>query len=410
MISMDMKYTALYWALRFVEEQLDIHIKSYNDYNIVIDAEQQTVNYGKDIEVIGECCRYLKRHKDFVILECIDRLLSKGYKPCDLIVDGRENHADILVGDVEIFCQQWGREYAEALSTFNPNCEKRQIVYTSRLVSGLLEYKNKLFYNGDVFEHGFFEEQVGLFDFSPSKEKDVLIEDFCDISDFEIREDEFVSYKGRSKCVKVPEGIKSVGASAFWNNTFVEEIVLPNSLQLLGGDCFYYCTNLKRVNIPPNVSVMGNNPFAGCPKLELSNESENFSLEDGVLYNKDRTTLIHYSMKNPQSEFVVPYGVICLGKHCFYACDNLKKLTIPTSVVRFENNPFSGCTQLEVVNNSPCYNFVDGVIYNKFNTMVVGCLNGVKKKKLVLPRSVTSISRNSFWNCKGVEKMFYRQA
>ena len=40
-ISMDMKYTALYWALRFVENELDVHVKEYSGYKIIIDAEKQ---------------------------------------------------------------------------------------------------------------------------------------------------------------------------------------------------------------------------------------------------------------------------------------------------------------------------------------------------------------------------------
>ena len=41
-ISMDMKYTALYWALRFVENELDVHVKEYSGYKIIIDAEKQS--------------------------------------------------------------------------------------------------------------------------------------------------------------------------------------------------------------------------------------------------------------------------------------------------------------------------------------------------------------------------------
>ena len=33
MISMDMKYTALYWALRFVETELDVHVPPQRDSN-----------------------------------------------------------------------------------------------------------------------------------------------------------------------------------------------------------------------------------------------------------------------------------------------------------------------------------------------------------------------------------------
>lgn len=62
-ISMDMKYTALYWALRFVENELDVHVKDYSGYKIIIDAEKQSVNYGGKIKVLSNDLRFLKRHK-----------------------------------------------------------------------------------------------------------------------------------------------------------------------------------------------------------------------------------------------------------------------------------------------------------------------------------------------------------
>ena len=115
--------------------------------------------------------------------------------------------------------------------------------------------------------------------------------------------------------------------------------------------------------------------------------------------------LIHYTISKTQSEFLVPDGVICLGKHCFYACDNLRKIVVPKSVIRFENNPFSGCEHLSVESHTPYYIIENGVIYNKFKTTIVGCLNGSQIDCLRIPESVTLISRNSFWNCKCVKKI-----
>ena len=404
-ISMDMKYTALYWALRFVENELDVHVKDYSGYKIIINAEKQSVSYGQGIKVLGEELSFLKRHKDFVILECVDRLLLKGYKPADIVLDGRENRPDIILSEnIEIYCEQWGKDYLSAAKSFNP-VKDRSILYTSRLVSGLLEYKNIIKVACDIYNYGLFEPEVPLYSLSLQKAKAVIIEQTSDIDDYELFEDELIAYKGKSKIVRVPEGITTIGASAFWNNTYVEEIVLPQSLKRLGGDCFYYCTNLKAVNIPSEVWIMGNNPFAGCPDLEITNESPYFILENGVLYNRDKTNLIHYTIRKTDKEFVVPDGVTCLGKHCFFACDTLEKITVAKSVIRFENNPFSGCTKLMVVNKSPYYHFENGVIYNKFKTTIIGCLNGSQIDRLVIPETVTLISRNSFWNCKGVKSI-----
>ena len=404
MISMDMKYTALYWALRFLENDLDTHTKVYHGYPITIEAERQTVDYGKEITVLSKELRFLKRHKDFVVLECVDRLLSKGYQPSDIILDGREGMADILVGNVKIYCVQWGKDYQTAIPGMD-SMEDNSILYTSRLVSGLLEYKTVIKTDGDLYNYGFFETDIPLFALQPSKAKKAEVERVFDIKDFEIFEDELIAYKGKSRTVRVPEGITTIGASAFWNNTFVEEIILPNSLKRLGGDCFYYCTNLKKVNIPSEVWIMGNNPFAGCPKLKLTNDSSYFVLEDGILYGRDKKDIIYYPINKEVKEYVVPNTVTCIGKHCFFNCDNLERIVIHENVVRFENNPFSGCTKLEVENHSPYYHFENGVIYNKFKTTIIGCLNGSQIDELRIPETVTSINRNAFWNCKGIKKV-----
>ena len=378
MISMDMKYTALYWALRFVEAELDVHRKSYGEYEIAIYAEEQNADLGNRIGFNG---RYpLTTHKSFVALELIDRLLTEGYAPEQISVN---RDLDVVIdGRTVVECFAWGDYRHE------PKAEA--VRYTSRLVSGLLEYKGCYLKDGRTVGFGFGVQTK---------------ENVAADSDFEIVGDELIRYNGTEKTVRVPEGIVSIGASAFWNNTSVREVILPNTLERIGGDCFYYCTNLERVTVPEKVSIMGNNPFAGCPKLKLENKSPYFLLENGVLYDRSKRNLIHYTILNKETEFTVPDTVICLGKHCFFACDNLERIVIPESVIRMENNPFSGCTKLSVENHSPFYHFESGVIYNKFKTTVIGCLNGTQIDRLTLPDTVTLISRNAFWNCKGIKNL-----
>lgn len=387
MIAKDMKYTALYWALRFYETAEDVYVKSYNGYRVTIYAEKHSVDFGEKIQ---NGRKYdLNSHKSFVVLECIDRLLTKGYSPEKIMIasdffDIRLNAGDSTVG---INCFSWDDDNGG----IELGLEDYEVSYTSRLVSGLLEYKGRYYSDGFDFDFGVGSDGYHSV-IKPS-------------SDFEIISSELIWYKGKDAVVHVPEGIVSIGASAFWNNTSVREVILPHSLERLGGDCFYYCTNLENATIPSNVQVMGNNPFAGCPKLTLKNESPFFCMEDGVLYDKDKTTLIYFPIKDERRSFSVPDGVMCLGKHCFYDCDNLHEITVPASVIRFENNPFSGCTELKLDCRSPYYIVEDGVIYNRFRTSIIGCLNGSQIDCLTVPESVTQISRNAFWNCKGIGRI-----
>ena len=407
MISMDMKYTALYWALRFVEHDLDMHTKEYGTYKIIIHAERQYAEYGDGICTANATCGELVRHKDFVILECVDRLLKKGLVPSSIRINRDDALPDIIIGDdIAVFCEQWGKDFTGAATTFKATNYKYSVLYTSRLVSGLLEYKSVILHAGDKYNYGLFEDEAKIDNPSLFKAKEVVIARTNDIVNFEIFEDELISYNGKAKVVCVPEGITTIGASAFWNNTTAEEIILPVSLKRIGGDAFYYCTALKAVNIPVGVWVMGNNPFAGCPKLvTIDNKSPRFVLENGVLYNREKTNLIHYTIAKTNKEFVVPSGVECIGKHAFFACNNLEKITVPKSVIRFENNPFSGCEKLRLENHSHHYIVDNGVIYNKFQTTIIGVLDGTEFEEYVVPETITLISRNAFWNCKKIKRI-----
>ena len=164
----------------------------------------------------------------------------------------------------------------------------------------------------------------------------------------------------------------------------------------MGGDTFYNCKNLKKVNIPKSVLLMGNNPFAGCPVIEITQQSNAYVYENGALYTSDKKTLIYYSIKGEETEFVIPEGVIIICKHAFYLCERLQKITLPASLEKMENNPFSGCSKLKLINLSKAYYIKDDVIYNSFKTSVVGALNKIKTKRLELLDGIKTINRNSF--------------
>ena len=248
-----MKYTALYVAMRFFEHTLNIYEKTYSSGDhILIDSENQCVF------INGKESFYLDTHESFVKLECIDRLLSLGYstKAYNLC----KNQNEIIFNNFKIKFIVWDDAFP------NEWYEAKTAIYKSRLVSGVLEYKTKIF-NIDIFDYGLFEEKDN---YTFSKQ---IISNY-NAPDFIIEENRVVRYTGKSSIVIVPDGIEELESSAFWDNQYITEVVLPNSLRNMGGDTFYNCKNLKKVNIPQNVLLMGNNPFAGCPLVQIENESK----------------------------------------------------------------------------------------------------------------------------------------
>ena len=383
--SHNMKYTSLYSSMLFSEDNEDIYQKKYNDGTIItIEANTQKllINY--------ELAFFLNSHESFVKLECIDRLLNLGYKISDISHISNENY--FFFNGFKIIFFEWN-------SDMNLNAMNDHVIYyKSRLVSGIIEYKSKI-KNGDIYDYGVFEKKEKKYSLTKNKITNYNNPNFL------IEGDTLVSYLGKEKIVMVPEGIKKIESSAFWDNQSIEEVVLPESLINYGGDTFYNCKNLKKVNIPKSVMLIGDNPFAGCINVKVINESKNFIYENDALYSSDKKILIYVSVKGNENYFEIPEGTILIGKHSFFMCDRFNKIIIPKTVTKMKNNPFSGCMHLTIENRSPYYHIIDSVIYNKFKTAIVGCLNNIKIDELKILNSTKAINRNSFWNCVGIKKI-----
>lgn len=389
-IAKDMKYEALYWALGYEETSKGIFTKNGR----VINSNMQYAKFSEMLTIIGADKISLDSHKSFVVLECVDKLLDMGYSPSEIIVD-LDNEYDIYCNNIYIKCYEWGHEEKDNIIVKKKTFVS--VVYSSRLVSGVIERKYTAKDENGTFKAGIFEGN--------KKEKYVLYNPTrIDDPNFIIEGTKILRYVGDGSKVTIPEGVTELSPCLFWDNQNIVEVVLPESLIDISGDTFYNCSNLENITIPKNVRFMGNNPFAGCPKLSLKNDSESFAYEDGTLYTKDHSRLIYRSIKNPSESYSINQLTKIIGKHSFYLCSNLKEVIIPHSVIKLENNPFSGCEKINVINMSSRYHVIDSVIYDEDKSSVIGCLNSIKTDSLeLLP--VKRICRNSFWNCKGIKKI-----
>lgn len=106
-----------------------IYHKIYVDYAIEIDFEKQSINYGSGITADSKTTQNFSDAENFVVLECVDRLLTKGYKPQNLILEktwpsghGTSGRLDICVNREDgtpymlIECKTFGKEYNKKLA------------------------------------------------------------------------------------------------------------------------------------------------------------------------------------------------------------------------------------------------------------------------------------------------------
>ena len=101
---------------------------NYNNYKIRVDIEAEIIDYGKKIRVEDKTTSNFKAEENFVVLECVNRLLEKGYKPENIILEkrwatghGTSGKLDILVtrdngnAHLMIECKTSGGEFDKAL-------------------------------------------------------------------------------------------------------------------------------------------------------------------------------------------------------------------------------------------------------------------------------------------------------
>ncbi len=130
--------------------------------------------------------------------------------------------------------------------------------------------------------------------------------------------------------------LTSIGSNSFEGCIGLTSISIPGSVTSIGNGAFRYCTGLTTVTIPGSVTDLGWYAFAGCSGLtSIHVDARNtvYSSQDGVLYNKNRTTLIQYPDGKNDADFTIPDGVTSVGDGAFYQCPALTSVTIPASVI-----------------------------------------------------------------------------
>ncbi len=115
--------------------------------------------------------------------------------------------------------------------------------------------------------------------------------------------------------------------SAFRSCAKLTTVDLPSAVTL-GYAAFQYSYNLNNFTIGANVESIGGTIFTACYGLtNLIIESPNFSQEDGVLYNADKTTVISMIGSLSPSDIVLPDSVTEVISYAFSYSSYITSLT-----------------------------------------------------------------------------------
>lgn len=154
------------------ENRAGIFEKKYpqhDNYAISIDFEKETIDFGNQITAESKTTQNFSQAENWVVLECVNRLLEKGYQPNHIILEktwasghGTSGRLDICVNREDgseyllIECKTYGKEFSKAFNKLNKDggqlftyfkfSNKADLIalYASELQGDKLVYHNEI--------------------------------------------------------------------------------------------------------------------------------------------------------------------------------------------------------------------------------------------------------------------------
>ena len=154
------------------------------------------------------------------------------------------------------------------------------------------------------------------------------------------------SYCTSLKNIELSKNLTEIGMGALSHCTSLENIDIPDSVIIMDNIAMAGCSELKSVNIGSNLKTVGGQVFAGCTSLEKVNvnlNNKNYTSENGIWYDKNKTKIILYPYNKKDSAYTTPTSLkeLCNGYVGSYGIlldnSNLKTVTIEKNVAKIDD-------------------------------------------------------------------------
>ena len=215
------------------------------------------------------------------------------------------------------------------------------------------------------------------------------------------------------RLLKTSHQAKLLNANSWDNET--EILQIPSEVEYEGEQYIVSSINLTLFNsnntitkiiIPKTIknSEFGSmdgitwNPFSDCLSLEtIEVDKDNPAMYsiDGVLFNKDITTILSYPAASPRESYTVPNGVTTMTGHAFINNQHLKKIVLPLSMETLEVRSFANSKSLEEINIPSKVKILPGHLFE----------DCIKLKSVLIPDGVDNIGAYAFEGCSSLESI-----
>ncbi len=200
-------------------------------------------------------------------------------------------------------------------------------------------------------------------------------------------------YTGNGGSVVIPSEIetlpvKIIGAQAFRNNKDISAISIPEGITHIDELAFDGVKFVKDLTLPDSLETIGAHAFARMYSTEtISFGSKLKQITDGAF--------AYFGARIVE----LPEGLEYIGDRAFSGSPELIKLTIPSSVTHIGEGLTYNCKEMEIVEvseNNPYYASLNGVLFSKDFTHLMGYPTGRWDISYTIPEGVREIDALAF--------------
>ena len=223
--------------------------------------------------------------------------------------------------------------------------------------------------------------------------------------------------------ITLSANITDLSYGAFSNCSSLKSIELPESLDYIGGICFEN-TAIEAINIPGQINELeyegSENFIQSLPdtvkRITVASNNTYYTVDNGVLFNADKTKLIKYPCGAPETSYTVPESVKVIDFFAFANCKNLESITIGDNVQEIYGNAFENCSKLKSValaNVASISNYtfkncasLESVDFGNVTEIYEGAFYGCKSlETITIPVGVSYIADNIFAFCDSLKSI-----
>lgn len=184
--------------------------------------------------------------------------------------------------------------------------------------------------------------------------------------------------------VTIPESVRAIGQSAFYDNQYLKSATLNNSMETINQSLFNYCKKLTVVHGGKNVKIVDQNAFYYCDSLRSISDITPVTINSSAFYNCRKLESLNFSR------------IKSIGYESFYCCFGLKEADL-TTLTSIYGRSFIACTGLKKVTFGNDITTIKSDAFNECDAL----------EEVVLGSSINSLESNCFYSDKNALKRVY---